>query len=473
MSKIEYIDTKEFRDFPVIELTDASGVLKIAENANVKFIFRINGENDRSNENVFYFPHNNIIYKITCGRFNTLEDYQSAFEGGFSKAEDFYDALKGNFRTFAEYDFCKKLGTDQRNMYLQARDGGYVKGFPSFVTKYEKYKINNYTKDIPKNIDNAIKLYEFAKSKGFTLYSEFEKVYDAGYPDYLLYKEASDKFFKSASDFYNATKAGFNDSSEYEEAKRFMIGSKREYDSYINFKKNNKKGFSHDEFQTYDILTALENGKQLPLSEMRELLSKEQEKHKRSFNNNDLKILPIWYTKKLDKDDSMCEFLLQNEYVRRLGFYDKEKCYFEIFKPSKRKIYIDASNVAFTNSNENKRTAKFKNIMLVVEELKTHNFNDITAIADATLIHRANDHDVLKELQKIINYKEVPSHTSADEFLISSAKRDKCLIVSNDTFKDWKENNKWMRLNADNIRLPFIISKGKVVFSKIERFFEN
>lgn len=465
---MEYIKTKEYQNFPVIELEDINGVMKLAESGNVKFIFSMNAE-----EHVFFFPFNNIIYKINANGYETLEDYQSGFNGGFPKAEDFYEAKKGGFHTFAEYDYCRKLGISQRGKYMEAKNGGYVKGFPAFTAKYEKYKKNPYTKEIPGDIDNAIKLYEFAKMKGFEFYTQFEKVYDAGFPDMLMYNESQEKSFRNANDYFDSVKKGFNSKKEYDEATNLMIGSKKEFDDYFTLKTLNTRGLAYDELQLTELLCKEENGKKLSLREIREKLWKEQEKYKRSFNNSEIKMLPLWYTKSLDKDEQLKDFLSKKDNMKDIGLYDKEKDVLEIFRISPRKIFIDGSNVAYSSINDNERVAKFRNILLVVNELKNLKFKDITVIADATLKHRANDHIYLQELQKNINYKETPSHTSADEFLINCAKKERCLIVSNDTFSDWKQKDKWLAKNADRIRLPFIISKGKVEFAGIEKFVRN
>jgi hypothetical protein len=468
--KFDYIDTKEYFNFPVIEINDIEGAIKLAELNNIKFIFRIALIKELKKTNEFLFPVGNIIYKINGGGYNTLEDFHNGNSGGFIKAEDFYEAHKGGFQTYEEFDYCRKLGIDKKNLYMEARNGGFVKGFPSFKIKYETYKKNTHTKNIPDNLDSVITLYEFAKSKGFSHYPEFEKVYDSGYPDLLIYNEALAKGFKKPEDFFAAVKAGFNESREYEDAKRYMISSKKEYDDFTDLKKSSMKNMAFDEFELYRLLNEIENGKKLVTREIKEMLSNEQEKHKRSFEGENVKIIPLWYTKKLDKEEMLKEFLSKNEHIKKIGFFDSENDCFEIFKISRKKIYIDASNVAYGGRHDKNPVPKFKYIQLIISELKNFGFINITVISDATLIHRTKDHNILEQIKKEINYIEVPSHTSADDFLIQSAKRDRCFIVSNDTFSDWKSKDKWISLNIDKIRLPFIITKDKAVFSGIERF---
>jgi hypothetical protein len=471
--RFDYIDTKEYLNFPVIEINDIEGAIRLAEANGVKYIFRISLIKELKKINEFFFPIGNIIYRINGNSYNTLEDFHNGNAGGFIKAEDYYEAIKGGFQTYEEFDYCRKLGIDKKYLYMEARNGGFVKGFPSFKTKYEAYKKNTHKKNIPDNLDNVISLYQFAKSKGFSQYHEFEKVYDAGYPDLLIYNEANAKGFKKAEEFYIAIKAGFNDSREYEDAKRYLISSKKEYGDFIDLKKACIKNMAFDEFELFRLLNEIENGKKLATREIKDMLLNAQEKHKRSFEGENVKIIPLWYTKKLDKEEMLIEFLSKNEHIKKIGFFDSENDSFEIFKISRKKIYIDASNVAYGGRHDKNPVPKFKYIQLIISELKTLGFVNITAIADATLIHKTKDHNILEQIKKEINYIEVPSHTSADDFLIQSAKRDRCFIVSNDTFTDWKSKDKWISLNVDNIRLPFIITKDKVVFSGIERLLNN
>ena len=104
-----------------------------------------------------------------------------------------------------------------------------------------------------------------------------------------------------------------------------------------------------------------------------------------------------------------------------------------------------------------------------MKELTEKGFSNIIAIADATLKHIAKDQDVLKILLSKIDYKVAPSHTTADEFLIKAAKGDRCLIVSNDTFSDWKIKDRWIAHNIDYIRVPFIINQQRAILSGLEK----
>jgi len=481
-AKFEYILTENYADFPSIEVKDVSGFIKYAESVAVKFIFYI--ENRRADkedtteeisDRVFYFPVENIIYKIQSAGYSFLEDYAEALKNGFIKACEFYDARKKGCFTFPEYKQLMELDINDMEEFALAQKGGFVKGFDEFKKKFDEYRKVKTTSIIPDSLKNPVLLMQYASDKGFHNYRDFEKVYDLGFPDVYIYNEAVAKGFKSSSGFYSAVQAGFNDSKDYEDAKKLSILTRQEYDHYKYFKNNGTKGLSCDELVLLEVIKQEENGSIISLKNLKKKLDAEQEKYKISFPHNgesgrdkEVKVIPLWYTQNLAKDENIKKFLLQNCDVRKNGFFDGDKETFEIFRISKVKAYIDASNVTRHSNDEFRNNAKFSNLKLVVDELKSKGFSNIVAIADASLRHHTSDYSVLNQIKKEIEYHEVPSHTSADEFLIENARREKCLIISNDTFNDWKIKDKWIANNIDFMRIPFLIAEGKVTMPALK-----
>lgn len=475
MKKHEYIASLNCPDsaknFPSVEIENISGMLKFIEAQESKIVL-LQKNTDQSPDNIFFVLSDNVVYKFNGKKFETLEDYLEAETTHFPDSAQFYEARKLGFTHYDEYLQCKDMGGDKKDEYTAATRAGFVKGYESFRQKYEKYKEGKYTSDISPDIDNPVQLYRYAVKNGFNIYKDFEKVYDAGFPDYLSWKDAQTKGFKTAADFFSAVKSGFGDAKEFKEAAELLIATKKEYDAY-SFLRLSAKNISFDECQLLNILRIYSNGTKPALSELKEKLETEQSKLMRTFGKEGIKILPLWYSKKLDSKEKFEGFLSENENIKRLGFYDKDNECFEMFRLSRTKVYVDGSNVAYNNSTDALKKAQFRNIKLVVDELKAKGFADITVIADATLRHRAKDENYLKILKKEINYREVPSHTTADEFIIQNARNDKCLIISNDTFNDWKIKDKWLANNIDSIRLPFMINNDKVIFSGIDKHLAN
>ncbi len=469
----EYIDAIEISNSVTVEVADIEGFLKLASSNHIRHIFAIHPkENQIGKENLFFFPLNSIIFRLKGKNYKSLEDFQEAKLNGFDSSIDYYEANTLGFKTFEEYNHCKSLGIDKKDEFEEAKRTGFVKGFDKFVENRKNYNIFNHLKDLPEKFHNPVELYKYALTKYFNNYKDFETALSNGYPDYKIWKDAESKGFKLADDFYVAVSEGFYDAKEYVEGKHLLISSKKEYDQY-NYFKLYSEGLYYDERLLLDIIKVLPNDTKHTFKELREKLDLEKESYKRTIANNTERILPAWFKRGIESDDNMKKFLKENKLVRRIGFYDDKKDIFEIFKLSRNKIYVDASNVAYYSSNDNVKIAEFKNVKLVVFALKRYLFNDITVIADASLKHKAKDINILNELKKIVNYHEVPFLTSADDFLIQSAKTEKCLIVSNDGFSDWKKKDRWIANNIDDIRQPFMITNEKVMFAGLEKLLKE
>ncbi|MEK6615059.1 MAG: hypothetical protein AABZ32_02945, partial [Bacteroidota bacterium] len=138
------------------------------------------------------------------------------------------------------------------------------------------------------------------------------------------------------------------------------------------------------------------------------------------------------------------------------------------------------NNVAYENyrQRENKNgddKPHCSNIKLVVDELHHQRFEEIIIIGDPGLIRKSSDVNILSKMiaDKQIIFHEAPSRTEADEFFIKKAKNDKCYIISNDSFRDWKMKDAWIAENIDRIRIPFMIEGDKVTFSGIEKIIQG
>jgi hypothetical protein len=466
-AQFEHIDVTEFNGFSIIESNDVIGLVRLAEFSNVKFIFRKGAKDKESASEDFFFHIGNIIYKIKANDFLSLNDYCNATVKKFPTAQDYYEAKKKGFDLFEDYKHSRSAGGAEKEVYEEAKSAGFVRGFDSFQKKYSKYKSFKHTNGIPTDLDSPIKLYQYATNRGFHNYNSFETAYDAGYPEMTVYNEATTKGFKSADDFFDAMSKGFVMPTEYEIAKEKRISSKKEYDDYCFLKSGNYRNFGFDEFQLLQLMKGFDNGKKISLKELREILLTNQEKYKRAFNGNEIKILPLWYIQKISTDEQLHEFLRTNSEIKKLGTYNEKEKTFEIFVKNRTKVYVDASNVAHNTSNS--KTVLFRNLRLVVQDLiNVWKFPEVIVIADANLKHKAKDTDELDRVKKIAEYYEVPSHTAADKFLLDLIHHEKCIIVSNDTFRDWQQKDFWLRTNIDNIRVPFFIKGDQVILHGIE-----
>ena len=97
-------------------------------------------------------------------------------------------------------------------------------------------------------------------------------------------------------------------------------------------------------------------------------------------------------------------------------------------------------------------------------------YSDILVITDASLKHIVEDVDVLDKLmeEKILN--DAPSKRDADDFILKFVREYNSYVITNDTFKDWKEKDEWVRKNMDKYRITFMIDGDIVKFDeKIEK----
>jgi hypothetical protein len=475
VTKFEYVDIEEMHSFPQIEVKDINGFVRLADSLHSKIIFKtesLNGDEQQIPTSDFLIIGHNVCFKLKSMNYKNLDDYEDSVIKGFPNSEDFYEARKGNFFTFKEFDECRRTGIVDRTIYQKAAKLGFVDNFEKFKDKVEKNKNTLPSIYTLEKFDTSMKIYEYAITKGFKDYGDFDKAFFLGFADQYTYDEAKSKGFTYAEDYFAAVKMGFGSLKEFQEAKHLKMTSKFEYDKYNQLKNltsNGTRGF--DEIQLLKALKTHESMK-MPLKKIKVLLATTQEEYK--FERDGVKVLPEWYVQRLSSEENLILFLSSDKELKDVGFYDKDGEYFEVSRVSNDIIYLDGSNVAYNSSNrEDRNKPKLKNIKLVAEELIKLRYKEIRVIADASLRHKLEDKDDLNDLKKIVKYMESPANTSADEFLLESLKKIKCHLISNDTYREWKIKDVWVAENIDRLRIPFMIDGGKVTLSGIDRLIKT
>ena len=471
LTKFEYVDIEEMKDFPVIEVKDISGFIRLADSLHSKIVFKnvltaINGSESLQSD--FLLLGYNVCFKLKSQNYKNLDDYEDSVGKSFPNAADYYEARKGSFFSFKEFDDCRRTGIVDRSIYQKAAKLGFVDSFEKFLEKCEKNKSHLPSIYSAESFDTAMKIYEYAMGKGFKDYFDFEKAFFFGFADQLSYDEAKSKGFSYAEDYFGALKMGFNSLKEYQEAKHHNMTTKFEYDKFSSLKNASKNGtIGFDQVQLFKALKSHES-KKLPLKKIKELLATVQEEM--MIEKDGKKVLPEWYVRRLATDENLKLYLSQDKELKDIGVFDIDGDYFEVSHISNSIIYMDGSNVAYNSANRgDKNKPKISNIMLMAEELIKLRFKEIRVIADASLRHNLEDKQNLDDLKKIVKYMEAPANTTADEFLIENLKKDKCFLISNDTFKDWKIKDSWVAESMDKLRVPFMIDNGKVTLSGIDR----
>ncbi len=124
------------------------------------------------------------------------------------------------------------------------------------------------------------------------------------------------------------------------------------------------------------------------------------------------------------------------------------------------KVIVDAANVAHFKKNENSEPM-LSNILAAVEALEAKD-DEFVVIADASLSHDIDNKDDYHKLVVEENIEEVPVGNNADHFILKLAEEENAKILSNDKFRDFKDEF----FNIDSMRIPFSFDGSKLVMGK-------
>lgn len=471
--KYEYIEVENPEDFPSIEIKEIKGFAKLADLSGSNFIFHTQGDSTSGGSDVpfgyFMVLIEKILYKIKSLGYKNLDDYEDAFEKGFPACAEYYEARKGNYQSYKEYVECLKTGTTDRALFLKAQKAGFIDGYEEFAAKAQKMPQVLPPEFTVPLYDNGIKLCQYALNNNFKDFGDFIKIIFLGFPSQDVYNIAKAKGFSLGEDYFNALKCGFDNPREYHEAIHLKIKNKIEYNKYDKLRNLSKNIFGFDQILLVEALKTYENYKKLSISKLKELLEKTEQDYVYGNGEHKNQPLPEWFSKKLNSSGDFIEFLTNNKDLMQFGIFDRDGEYFEVSRMSDMKIYVDGSNVAYSEEDRQKSKPKIYNLYSMAKTLKLLRYKEIIIIADASLQHKVNDESFLSKLKEVATYLESPANTSADEFLIQQAKKEKCFIVSNDKFRDWCVKDSWIAANIDSIRIPFMKINDSYSLPALER----
>ena len=122
------------------------------------------------------------------------------------------------------------------------------------------------------------------------------------------------------------------------------------------------------------------------------------------------------------------------------------------FNYNKREIIVDGSNIAW-ETPKNSKTADLENLKMAHKSLKESGFKNIQIVVDASLRYRVGNVDSFDELAKNKFFKVLPAKVDADLFILRLSEKSGAFILSNDLFKEFREEFAWI----DKKRIPFSI----------------
>jgi replication-associated recombination protein RarA len=122
----------------------------------------------------------------------------------------------------------------------------------------------------------------------------------------------------------------------------------------------------------------------------------------------------------------------------------------------KQVIIVDGANVAFESATKQGKP-RVSNITALISVLEEEGFRPIV-IVDASLRHKIDDPDHLESLIEKQTVLQSPAGTEADYFVLEVAGEHGAQVVSNDTYKEYREQYPWIQER----RIPFMVVEGAI-----------
>jgi len=412
-------------------------------------------------EYFFAIYHNAGLLIHKTNGYKTLENYLTAQEKGFPDAIIFYEALAAGYQNYHDYQLMKEAGISDLITLETMKKRGFINGYNTY--KELKEKEPNFVL-LDTVINNPYELYSYAKKHNFEECSKLLEAFSRGFADADLYSAAKELGFPTYNDFTDASKRGFRFYSDLRKANELGIKDSSDFGNFINLELGKKGDQTHDQIVLITILSKIEQGKKISLNKLNSILEKSIEEYKFESSNE----LPKWFTISFKGQNDIATFLDKDNEVKQYGTYDADGEFFEIIQMQKRAVVLDASNVAHNSGGRTDKKVYASNLILMIDFLKSKGFTDISIIADASLRHKLEDADKMEKVKQMAQYLESPKETTADLFLIQYVKRNHCLVVSNDTFREWKVQDSWVAGNIDFYRLSFIIKGQEVLMPDLK-----
>ncbi len=394
------------------------------------------------------------------GGFNTLDDYFESKKAGFPEAALFYAAKKEGYTNYKDYQLVMEAGISDVTVFEKIKAGGFIEGYSDWKEWIKT------TEALPawEKISDPFTLYQYATAGLFNNYQDFKTAIGLGFTDANYYADATEKEFRNAADYQDSICMGLTDGKSYYFAKEHHIRDVYDFTNYLQLNKIGLEGDVHDQQLLVSVISKLPQDKKVSINKLHDLLKEALA----TFRYQDTNEMPQWFTKSLDNAADISKFLRTAEDTKQFGTYDSEGEYFETKHLNQRKVVLDGANVAHGNVGNDKNKPAVENIIKVVNKLKSKGFTEITVISDASLRHRLTDKERLAELEGSCEYLSAPAETTADIFLIEFVKTNGCLLVTNDTFRDWKLKDKWVAENIDYYKLSFMLDGDKVLMPDLD-----
>lgn len=415
----------------------------------------------RKNEALYFAcMQQGLFIGYPASGYYTLEDYRESGKAGFPDARLFYEAKTNGYSNYSDYQLVKEAGIADVQLFEKIKLQGYIEGYQEFKAMQSDKAVFSGSG----NITNPYQLYMHASSKAFVDYQHFKAASDLGFSDAYHYNSAIEKGYKNSNDYEEGMHKGFPTGPVYYEALEKEIRDMPDLEKYSALTKLETAAANYDERLLLSVISKLPQGKKISINKLNELFKEALELYKYA----DTSEMPSWFSRSLFKAADITRFFETTQYARKFGFYDPEGEFFETKQLNQRKVLLDGANVAHAATGNGKAKPLVANMIKVVNKLISKGFTEISIIADASLRHRLTDKERMEELEKICEYGSAPAETAADVFLIEFVKAEACLLVTNDTFREWKLKDKWVAENIDYYKMAFMIEGDHVLMPDLD-----
>ena len=486
----EYVKVDEMSPMPMIKLKNVEEFSKFAKKCGTGFICIYGGSD--ADLGKFFITVNGVVYWIPNQGYKTLYDLFLGTKMGFESGENYYQYNELGFSSLKEYFEFKESGFDDKFDYLKAKKLGFI----GALKKLEEEGLAHddlldgckyivcYTKEGYKDeykIYSDADLYYYAIEEGFKDFEEFSNALLLEFGNAEAYRYALSNGFQTAEKYYSGLEGGFKNIEEYNKAKELGIYSKSSYELYLKLKDIMKDYdlTTFEEALLYDIIFNIPIGDKITINEIWDKLKNDSRikltpKEKLLVETINLyktdKIADYtqkWFSKRFNSKGELKKYIIHDEFISSILKYNLDNGVFEktpstIF--SKRYVVIDGINIA-QNIKDNDIFSHIKSVMDMIKELGFEKIVIMEKSEVPSVIYRYDD----------ANVKEANSKEEAYDLIINYIKGLGALAITNETFDEWKQKDKWIARNVHKYIVNYTIKNGNIEVDKkiIKDLFEE
>ncbi len=453
----EYFNIKSIQSDFTIEFDTLKELARYAEKNAIKCIFILPENKDIPGK--FAFSNKGGLMQHPTEGYLSLEEFKYADSNGFPDSAIYNEAMRLGFQKYDEYKMSTETGITDAKEYDEIKKAGYILAFSQFDTTRKENAESLQLEEIT----NAFEMREWVKDKKFDSIVEFSSALKNGFLSPLEYRDSITKRYTLYEDYINGITNGFINGEDYYKCKAKGIEDYAEMALCANLELITIANVTSDQKLVCVLISKVAAGKKTSINNLYELLNEEKKNYTKKSGE-----LPTWFTVSINSIKDLIQFISTNEDITRYGHYDADGQFFQNKRIQERSVILDGGNVAYGVAGVVGKQPYIKNILIMVTFLLEKGFTDITVFTDAGLKHKFIDLELLPEVEKICKFQYTPAEKSADIFLLSFVKENRCFIISNDKFREWKVRDTWVANNIDDYRFPFMIQDEKVIMPNLD-----